>query len=523
MFETAIQITAVVLLSFYAAIRLKKELQMMQQNSYRIGRYWRWLRSDLGAVDRITDLLLLGVVFFFWGDLWAEGGVGLVSLYKSVKELRTHYKKPLVFTARAVRLYDVGIVLIALSVVGSWWFAGEVEWGILSAVLLSVFSPLVIVFAVLILMPFEKALNRWYYNDARRMLRMMPDLVVIGVTGSYGKTSTKHYLYRILSEHYNVLMTPGSYNTTLGVIRTIREHLKPYHNVFIVEMGAKQRGDIREICELVHPRIGILTAVGEQHLESFKTIENVQATKFELIDALPPDGTAVLNCDFPYVASRPVENVQRVIRYGIENEKCDYGVKDVHYGHGETAFTVVDATGGELRLTTRLVGSCNLSNILAGVIVARTLGLSDEEIRYGVSQISQVEHRLSVKRTAAGITVIDDAFNSNPHGAKMALDVLATFTGGRRIVVTPGMIELGAKQFDCNHAFGRQIAAVADYVIVVGRYNQEAIVSGLRAEGFDEKNLFTAVDFAAATAKLRETAQAGDTILYENDLPDTFK
>ena len=137
-----------------------------------------------------------------------------------------------------------------------------------------------------------------YINDAKQMLAQMPDLKIIGITGSYGKTSTKHYLNRILSEQFDVLMTPGSFNTPMGVVRTVREMMKPYYYVFIVEMGAKQLGDIKEICDIVHPEIGIVTAVGEQHLESFKSIENVQRTKFELVEALPENGFAVLNDDF---------------------------------------------------------------------------------------------------------------------------------------------------------------------------------------------------------------------------------
>ena len=153
-----------------------------------------------------------------------------------------------------------------------------------------------------------KSINNSYVNDARRIIGEMPSLKVVGITGSYGKTSTKHYLNRILSEQFNVVMTPGSFNTPMGVTRTIREMLKPYTEIFICEMGAKQRGDIKEICDIVHPQYGIITAVGEQHMESFKSIENVQRTKFELADALPADGFCVVNDDFPYVANREVDN-----------------------------------------------------------------------------------------------------------------------------------------------------------------------------------------------------------------------
>ena len=166
------------------------------------------------------------------------------------------------------------------------------------------------------------------------------------------KTSTKHYLNRILSEKYDVMMTPGSFNTTMGVIRTVREYLKPYNEVFIVEMGAKQPGDIKEICDLVHPEIGIVTAVGEQHLESFKTIENVQRTKFELIDSLPTDGLAVVNNDFPFVANRKVDNV-KCIRYAVsECGSAQYIAEDIRYSAHGTSFTVVTPTGEKFGFST---------------------------------------------------------------------------------------------------------------------------------------------------------------------------
>jgi UDP-N-acetylmuramoyl-tripeptide--D-alanyl-D-alanine ligase len=492
--------------AFHAAVRLRHELQMMQQNSYRAERYGRWLRGDIFAPERVTDLLMLGVATGFsatrWG-LYAVGAVGLLALYKAVRELRTKYKKPLVFTPRATRLYVVALVLTAAALAGVFLGAG-VRMSTLAAMGAVVLAPVILCVALMLLMPVEAAVNRWYVNDARRILRSMPRLTVIGITGSYGKTSTKNYLYRILSERFSVVMTPASYNTTLGVVRTVREQLKPYTEVFIVEMGAKQAGDIAEICELVQPTIGIITAVGEQHLESFGSIENVQRTKFELIDALPADGVAILNDDFEPIASRPVTNVSRVMRYTSRD---------------------VDPAPFE----TRLVGRHNLTNIYAAWLAGRALGMSDSEMRYAVGQIEQVEHRLSIRRTAGGVTIIDDAFNSNPVGAAMAMEVLAGFGGatgaadGRRIVVTPGMIELGARQEELNRELGRQMAAACDIAVVVGEHNREAIVAGLSDGGFDAGAIHTAATFADASAWLGGVLRAGDTVLYENDLPDTFK
>lgn len=318
-------------------------------------------------------------------------------------------------------------------------------------------------------------------------------------------------------------MTPGSFNTTLGVIRTVREQLKPYHEIFIVEMGAKQSGDIKEICELVHPSIGIITSIGEQHLESFKTIENVQKTKFELIDSLPEDGLAVLNYDYPYIASRKVENVKNKIYYSFTDNAVDYFIDSIKYSSKGTEFTVHAKNGPAEELSTKIVGKYNLSNILAGYIVAKYLKIEPMSIKYAVSHIEQVEHRLNIRQTPGGITIIDDAFNSNPNGAEMALEVLGGFTTGKRIIITPGFIELGNRQFDYNYNLGRQITSNADYSIIVGSYNRDALTKGLNDSDFNKQNLYLASSFNDAVNHLKGILSNGDVVLYENDLPDTFK
>ena len=349
----------------------------------------------------------------------------------------------------------------------------------------------------------------------------MPELQIIGITGSYGKTSTKHYLHHILSSQFDTLMTPGSFNTTMGVVRTIREMLKPYNEVFIVEMGAKNPGDIKEICDLVHPHVGIITAVGPQHLESFKTLERVQSTKFELVDSLPFNGIAIINDDFDKIADRPVINAE-CLRYGVNATSADYKAIDIKYSSSGTDFTVIGPDGFNLKLSTRLMGECNVSDLMAAIVAAHKLGVSDSRIVSSIASIEPVEHRLSVKKTPGGIIIIDDAFNSNPVGSRMAVEVLGKFTGGKRIVITPGMIELGAEQFELNSEFGKHIAKNVDVAIIVGQYNRDAIMDGIKEAGF-KGQLLLADSFAEAQKILTGIARPGDTVLYENDLPDTFK
>lgn len=530
-FNLVLTIVALVALAANLAVELKRDLMMFQQNSYRAERYGKWLADsgDSTSMWRLGGLAILFLTLSTFGRPWISMALCVVfGLASFISLCGRKYKKPLVWTARARRIYAVGVVL-TLCVVGvcEALFCNESTQRCLYVAALGLLgcycgSHVIVLCSNFCLKPVEKIITNRYVNDARRILKSMPDLKIIGITGSYGKTSTKHYLNHILSTQFDTLMTPGSYNTTLGVVRTVRELLKPYNEVFIVEMGAKNPGDIREICDLVHPSMGIITAVGPQHLESFKTIERVQSTKFELADSLPSDGVAIINNDFEMIANRPVDNA-RCIRYAVEKDAADYLAEDIRYSSNGTQFTVKGPDGLKLEIFTRLMGECNVSDLLAAIIAARSLDIPDQKIVTAIASIEPVEHRLSVKRTPSGITILDDAFNSNPVGSRMALEVLGTFTGGKRIVITPGMIELGPEQYEQNVEFGRNIARNVDVAIVVGHYNREAITEGILAEKFPEKNLHKVDSFAAAQGLLGSIAKSGDTVLYENDLPDTFK
>ncbi|MCM1319419.1 MAG: UDP-N-acetylmuramoyl-tripeptide--D-alanyl-D-alanine ligase [Muribaculaceae bacterium] len=528
--------------SIYMLLNFKRDIHIFQQNSYRPERFMRWLKTHYMPAWRLVDVACL---FLCMATLLPAGLaviiISITLIVKMIVLLRAKYKKPLVFTKRVWRLYIcTGVIALAgaLPMMIKTYMATdkdmmntELRCAVSIVLLISILSWLVMLIAAYIMTPVEKHINNGYRKDAMQRLAAMPELKIIGITGSFGKTSTKHYLHRILSEKYDTLMTPGSFNTPMGVIRTIREHLKPYNEIFICEMGAKQKGDIKEICDIVHPQMGIITAVGPMHLETFHSIDNVQSTKFELADALPSDGLVVVNDDFEYCANRPVDNVE-VKRYAVVNTKnADYTVSDISYSSSGTDFTVTGKDGTKLQLHTKLIGECNISNLMAAAIIALRLGVEPERIKYAVSQIEQVEHRLNVKRTPGGVTIIDDAFNSNPEGSRMAVDALSRFDGGRRIIVTPGMVELGDKEFELNRALGRHIAKKLDVAIIVGQYNREALLKGIEdvnndanAEHKLPEDAIVVVDsFAESQQYLSTFLRAGDTVLYENDLPDTFK
>ena len=507
-------------LSFLSAT-VRYSTQMFQQNSYRNERYNRWLKQSGEWHSRANLLAVVGAVVTLFTHHWSVLVLlGLWMMVIAVAEFKIEYKIKLAYTMRVKRLLFTRYLLVALAMVGAYYLDDRFAIPLLLLMTLDYW----IILANAINRPLEKGITRWYYNDAKRRLRSMPHLKIIGITGSFGKTSTKHFLYRILSERYNVLMTPGNFNTTLGVVRTVREHLKPHHEVFIVEMGAKQRGDIKEICDLVCPEMGIITSVGEMHLETFGSVESVARTKFELIDALPEGGVGVVNIDSEAAYRHLKSNNIKALTYSIENAEAEYRATNIAYSATETTFALSHDGRVDEGYATHILGRGNILNITAALAIAEHLGVSVDACRRAVRQIEQVEHRLSM-RSSGGITILDDAYNSNPTGARMALEVLHDFaTEGKKYVVTPGFVEMGAKQYDNNRLFGSDIArANPDGVFVVNEVNREAITTGLSEGGYDSAKIATVASFQEAIVALQPQLKAGDVVLYENDLPDSFK
>jgi UDP-N-acetylmuramoyl-tripeptide--D-alanyl-D-alanine ligase len=405
-------------------------------------------------------------------------------------------------------------------------FMGAISVAILSASpynfislgLLFIFSPIIPIFANIANTPIEALIRRHYINDAKKILASCPELIVIGITGSYGKTSAKHYLATLLKAKYNVLMTPESYNTPMGVVKTIREQLRSTHEVFVCEMGARHRGDIKELCEIVSPRYGIITAIGEQHLETMKSLETIIETKFELAEAVAKAGILFLNGDNAHIKEHlPKQNYQT---YGT-NSNNDYYAYDIKTTTNGTVFSINTLDRKIENLQTQLIGEHNIENIAGAMALATHLGVSDDEMRRQLKKIVAPAHRLQLVKSNDAI-IIDDAYNSNPHGCEAALKTLAMFDG-YKILITPGMVELGEKQNERNHIFGRQAAEVCDYVILVGEKQTKPIYEGLLSKEYDIARIHVAVAFDEALDKAYNiTTEQQKIILIENDLPDNY-
>ncbi|MDR3133672.1 MAG: UDP-N-acetylmuramoyl-tripeptide--D-alanyl-D-alanine ligase [Prevotellaceae bacterium] len=514
---------AALFLFIYLMLVLKKELHMLQLNSYFNARYIKWLKENrrkyFDIRKLVASLLFLSYAFgYFW--LFATGAM-LLSGIGSFVLLKQKAKKKLDFTKRAVRLFIMELSLAIALLVAIWATTQDRGYVAATFALILFFSFLLIIIANTLLRPLETAINRWYVNDAKKKINNYPRLTVIAITGSYGKTSVKHFLQSILSEQYSVLITPGSFNTTLGVVRTIREQLKPIHEAFIVEMGAKKTGDVAEICNIVRPKYGVITAIGPQHLETFGTIEQVKKAKMEILSALPATGRGFVNAAGIAPGDIPPEAKAPTLSFGVERE-ADYCARNITYTMRGMAFDVYRKEEKLLALETTLLGEHNVSNLLVCCAVALTLGLEKYQIVKAVKGIRAVAHRLEIKNLPNGITIIDDAFNSNPVGSRMALEALKRMEGKRKIVITPGMIELGQEEAKLNYAFGQAIAKNCDIAVLVGIHRTRPIQEGIKSAGFPPENLKVCKNLTEANGYVKSIMQQGDVVLYENDLPDTF-
>ena len=514
---------AVLCLFFYLLLVLKKELHMLQLNSYFNTRYIKWYKDNFRSrCDIIKTLVVLSCVLSGCVDYWLFPLAGiLLSAAGAVALIKQKAKKKLDFTNRAVRLFVMAILLPAAALVVTFTVTQNIRPAAWPLAAFITFSFPVMLFANTLMRPLETLINRWYINDAGKKIKNCPHLTIVAVTGSYGKTSVKHFLQNILSEQYNVLITPGSFNTTLGVVRTVREQLQPIHEVFIVEMGAKRAGDVAEICRIVRPKYGVITAVGAQHLETFGTVANVKKAKLEILSALPAGGGGFINAADIAPGDLPADVKAPVVSFGVGKD-ADYDARNIVYTAKGMSFDVYRSGEKCLTLETALLGEHNVSNLLACCAVACTLGVEKYKIEKAVKSIRAVEHRLEVKPLPNGVTVIDDAFNSNPVGSKMALEALKRMEGKRKIIITPGMIELGAEEAERNYAFGQAIAGNCDIAVLVGIHRTLPIQEGIKAAGFPAGNLAVCKNLTEANNYVKSIMQPGDVVLYENDLPDTF-
>ena len=521
----------------YLIIKNKKSLHMLQQNLYNENnRYLKWIKKNkkdaIFSYDYIVVFMLLLALIvnnsLFTQCIYVISSLVFIILMfilvSDYREDKKSMKHDLVITARIKRLIFtmmlinvIPIVLIFITKVNSLIYI------LVLSVMISI-NYFINLLAKIINTPAEKCVYYYYLSKANKKLKSMNNLKIVGITGSYGKTSSKNILSDILNIKYNALATPKNLNTNYGLMITINNHLSKFDEIFIAEMGAYKQGEIKSLCDMVHPKYGILTTIGTAHLESFGSEENIQKGKFELIESLPEDGVGILNMDDPKQTSYNLKNKCKIIWIGIDNKDADiYATNIVGTNKGSKFEVVFKGDKNKYTFETKLLGKHNIYNILGAIALGREFGISIDNLIKGVRQVRQIEHRLELKRIG-NFYQIDDAYNSNPVGAKRALEVLAMMNGDR-IVVTPGMIELGEKEEEYNREFGKQIATIskAKYVILVGKKKTKPIYEGLLLNGFKEKNVILTNDVKEAYTIINSLKDKKDIYaLFENDLPDTY-
>ena len=511
------------LMSVYVMfLTMRHNMHMFQLNGYKNDEHIRWIKKNLRQQWLLGFGLVLGIIRIFLPFLAVDVIIYMtllldIAVYRALHRLNN--KKKLVYTARVKRMLATALVIVSATACVTAVFCGI---DVLTGVCMIIVSAQLILnlLANIINHPVETLIKNHFINDAKKKLKERPDLTVIGITGSYGKTSMKYYLQTLLQGKYNVLVTPGNFNTPLGITRTVREHLSPGHEIFLCEMGARRVGEIKELCDIAHPRHGIITSVGPQHLETFLSIKNIQKTKFELADALPEGGMLFLNGDNDLVREKAEEYGKKTF-YFSEREGTGYCAKDVTVSELGTEFTVVSPEGEKERFRMKLIGAHNVINVVGAIAVANRLGMTLKELRVPVRRIRPVEHRMQM-REHGSVTIIDDAYNSNPVGSKAAVETLAMFKG-IRILITPGMVELGDREEEYNYKFGTYAAQCCDYILLVGKKRAEAIYNGAINKGFPKEKcrIFNNLEEAMAYAYAIK-GQEHKYILLENDLPDNY-
>ena len=520
-------VTIILMLPFMIAylslsfVYAKNALHMFQQNHYELYRYAKWLFNKNNfhfsfvfiyfALTIITSIIFnnyigISIIMFLT--------IGF-AVFVIMQETKKDYIKPLVITNRMIRL----IILMAIVLV-AFYVACYYAMPMFMMGFIAVYMPYLMIFIVgVISMPFENLIKKYYENDAKKILRGTPNLVTIGITGSYGKTSTKNIVTNVIGENYYTLMTPASYNTPMGITRTIREMLKPIHEVFVCEISATKVGQVSYLMDFVKPKYGIVTSIGPQHLLTFKSLENIINEKMQMIEMLPQDGVGIINIDNEYIRDYKIKNDVKVISVGIENKDADYIARNIKYTKDGSTFTV-KINNKDYKFSTCLLGKHNITNLLTAIALAVEMNVEPKYIVKNVKTVKQIEHRLEIKQIN-NFTFIDDAFNANPVGCKRSLDVLELMPG-KRVIVTPGLIDLGEKENDYNYEFGSYMKDKADFVILVGEKQTEYIYKGLTDSQYDMKKVLVVKNAKQALDYVYKNFTSKDTILLENDLPDAF-
>lgn len=505
------------ILLVFAAIR---NINIIQLQSYSLGFFGAETNYQIGLyamvfIAEVLCLVLSLIHIATWYAMLLSFAIP-ISVYVIVDLVRKS-KTPLVVTTRVMR-YFVLFTLFTLALFGGVYYLSLVtKISVFYFVWINfLLTPLVVRLAFLVISPLEKHIHNKYFLKAVKRLDECQNLMKIGITGSYGKTSVKNIMATILSESFEVIASPFSYNTPMGLAKSVNE-ITESTQVFIMEIGARKIGDVAKIAKALKPQVGVITGIAAQHLKTFGSVEDVMRGKYELIEALDSNGLAVFNGE-----NARVKNMyDRCILPNKMITSMDSGNICVQNLVTTTEGSMFDLKIGDSirNCHTKLIGRHNIENILLAVTVAVGLGMDIDSISYGIEKLEFTPHRLEVIK-ANGITIIDDSYNANEVGVKVALDTLSMFDS-RKVVLCQGIVEGGEKEEEINYNLGVKMSSVADIAILVGKL-ADKLQKGLIDSGYNPTRIIKFKNLREAQTAFKDTLRAGDVLLLLNDLPDNY-
>lgn len=428
-------------------------------------------------------------------------------------------KKPLVYTQKVRHLTLLSRLLFLLSFI----VLVDIRYYILDISIFLLTPFLYIFMALLVYKPYELINRRLTINRVRKQILSHPHLSTIGITGSYGKTSTKNFLFEILNNYKSTLKTPESYNTVFGIAKAVNLELTNNLHYFISEMGTYKIGEIAELCRMTPPNYAILTAIGSQHLERFKNLENTTKAKFELIDRCKSTNSLV-NLDNPFIAKN-ISKYPDIKTYSISNPKADYFVSGYSLSPTGITFTLNNHL-----FKSKLFGTSNLQNLVSAISMAMMLKVPLQIIKDSVNNISPAPHRLELKYIGKAI-LIDNAYSSNEEGFKNIMFDLKKLKG-KKALITPGIVELGNQTAPVHQKLGAIANSVFDTIILEGHNDRtdnlkigvDQLQSPSLANG--RKSAFGGrveyINSSTLWPTIHLLAKTHSWILLENDLPDNY-
>ena len=507
-------------------------LYLWQLKEYHVGRFVDHFRTYKGkkllfSFAQIFKLVLL--IFLFLGNslfiysvfilflvYFAEFLIFLRSIYSKT------FKKPKI-TLKIIFLALASFAVIILFLNWTLKLKDEFQPGWLLAFDIS--TPLIVSIIVLLFQPFFVIIRNSTLKKAKNKIEKIKSasgLRVVAITGSYGKTSTKEFLSTILSKKFKVLSTKEHQNSEIGVAKRILEDLRPSHQIFIAEVGAYNKGKVKEVCSILKPSIGIVTGVNEQHLALFGSLENLLSAEGgrELAEFLEKDGLLVVNGDNKHCLDliKKFNGEERIYSENNRTLNSDIWAEDISIRKNFISFLARNKKGELADFRANVLGKQNVQNLLASVLVARELGMDFGEISDACKNIKQEAAGIVQKHGKHGIDIIDSSYSANPDGVLADLDYLSIFPQ-KKVIVMPCLIELGKKSSEIHKKIGRKIGEVCDLAIITSKDNFKELKKGVMEAGITEKDILLCDNPQEIYSAITLFCKSGDAVLLEGRIP----